>query len=400
LRLAELDLAAGFPFGSSPDAAAFATAPSYCIRAAMERAILPALLRPPCLVSFSGGRDSSAVLAVATRLARKTGLPTPIPVTLVFPELPATDETSWQEQVLRALGVSDWMRLEHGDELDLIGPHAGAVLHRHGVLWPFNVHMHVPMLRAADGGSLLTGLGGDDLFDAAERARLAAVRARVVRPERRDLVRLAAAVAPRRVRGWALAVRDEIEREWLRPRARRQLKWAYADWKGGEPAGLRDRLGWAHGNRYLATARASLNLLARDEDTAIAHPLLDVEVWKAVAAAAAPIGFAHRTDGMRRLFGDLLPDEICARGSKAQFQDVLWTDRVRAFAAEWDGSGLPSELVDAEALSRHWRSEAPSALSFALLQAAWLASSGRFEQPLDGLVEALPAAGTAELQER
>ena len=53
--------------------------------AALEAAIMPALLRSPCLVSFSGGRDSSAVLAVAARLARGAGLADPIPITIRVP---------------------------------------------------------------------------------------------------------------------------------------------------------------------------------------------------------------------------------------------------------------------------------------------------------------------------
>ena len=54
-------------------------------RAAFEAAILPGLRRSPCLVSFSGGRDSSAVLATATAVARREGLPLPVPITHRFP---------------------------------------------------------------------------------------------------------------------------------------------------------------------------------------------------------------------------------------------------------------------------------------------------------------------------
>src|SRR5438874_582354 len=51
---------------------------------ALERACLPALERPPCVVSFSGGLDSSVVLAAAGRAARRAGLAEPIPVTHRF----------------------------------------------------------------------------------------------------------------------------------------------------------------------------------------------------------------------------------------------------------------------------------------------------------------------------
>jgi hypothetical protein len=43
-------------------------------------AILPALRRTPCLVSFSGGRDSSSVLGAATRAGRRQGLSLPVPI--------------------------------------------------------------------------------------------------------------------------------------------------------------------------------------------------------------------------------------------------------------------------------------------------------------------------------
>jgi hypothetical protein len=63
-------------------------------RAALEAAVLPALRRSPCLVSFSGGRDSSAVLAVAASVARREGLPLPIPATNRFPGARLTDEAA------------------------------------------------------------------------------------------------------------------------------------------------------------------------------------------------------------------------------------------------------------------------------------------------------------------
>src|SRR4029453_2177355 len=68
---------------------------------ALEDATLPALERPPCVVSFSGGRDSSVVLAAAVRAARREGLPAPIPLSAQNPECPKADESRWQEMVIR-----------------------------------------------------------------------------------------------------------------------------------------------------------------------------------------------------------------------------------------------------------------------------------------------------------
>ena len=67
-------------------------------REALDDAIRPALVDGPCYVTFSGGRDSSAVLAAATALARREGHALPVPVTRVYPDLPDTDESDWQRR--------------------------------------------------------------------------------------------------------------------------------------------------------------------------------------------------------------------------------------------------------------------------------------------------------------
>lgn len=126
--------------------------------------VRPALLRQPCVVSFSGGRDSSAVLAVAVRLARREGLALPVPVTMRFADAEDTHESDWQELVIRHLGLKEWVRLDLTDELDLLGPISTDVLLRHGLLWPPNSFAHLVILREAPGGSLLTGLDGDGVF--------------------------------------------------------------------------------------------------------------------------------------------------------------------------------------------------------------------------------------------
>jgi hypothetical protein len=67
------------------------------------------------------------------RVARREGLPEPIPATLRFPEASDTDEDDWQEQVVRRLGCGDWTRLEFTDELDLVGPVARRVTATEGL---------------------------------------------------------------------------------------------------------------------------------------------------------------------------------------------------------------------------------------------------------------------------
>ena len=105
-------------------------------REALERVVRDALLRPPCGVAFSGGRDSSLVLAVATHVARRDGLAEPVPITTVFPGVDDADESTWQELVVRHLELRDWQRIMIHDELDVIGPLAASHLLTDGLLWP------------------------------------------------------------------------------------------------------------------------------------------------------------------------------------------------------------------------------------------------------------------------
>ncbi|WP_416904082.1 asparagine synthase-related protein [Micromonospora echinospora] len=138
--------------------------------AALEEAVLPALRRPPCLVSFSGGLDSSLVLAVAVRVARRAGLPEPVPATWRFTGAPRADESDWQDRVVAALGCPSWQVLRADDDLDLTGPVARRMLLRHGLLHPANAHLHLPVVELASGGSVLTGAGGDQSSPAGDGA--------------------------------------------------------------------------------------------------------------------------------------------------------------------------------------------------------------------------------------
>ena len=380
VTLSSLDIASGsvLPLArglhSLPSGRARETTPSVSSRAALEQAILPALLRPPCLVSFSGGRDSSAVLAVATALARREGLPLPIPATNTFASEQDADESSWQKLLVAHLGLPDWVRLEHSDALGLIGPYAQRVLRAHGLLWPANAHFHLPLLELARNGSLLTGIGGDELFTAARRLRAGAVISRAVRPRPRDVLSLGLAYAPRALRKAVIARRATLEIPWLLGPAKRLVIELLASEAAAEPRRLEERLPWWRALRYLDVGTASLGLLARDTETLILHPLLAAPFWTAVAREWGPHGFTDRTEGMRRLFGDLLPDEIVQRSSKTHLDKVFWTEHERAFVRGWDGSGVPLEWVDAHELARHWASTRPTVPSSFLLQSAWLAS--------------------------
>ena len=397
--LTALELALGLPLGR--DAAGVLSHTHADPLAAVEAAVLPALRRAPCLVSFSGGRDSSAVLAVAVAVARREGLPEPIPATIRARNAPAADERAWQELVVGHLRLPDWLRVEVDGELDAVGPVAQRVLRRYGLLWPFNAHFHLPLLEAARGGALLTGIGGDELFRAATSRRAAAVLAGRVRPVPRDARRIALHLAPAPARRWWHARGSGPDHPWLTPAGRGSARRALAAWETAEPRGLAARLGAVRAARYLGIGTAGLALLAADEDAAIAHPLLDERVWAAVGTSAPRGGYLGRDDAMASIFGGLLPDALHARADKASFDEVFFAQHARELAQRWDGTGVPEATVDAAALRRHWLSDTPRAQSLTLLQAAWLASAGdRVEQPSAGLGQRLPAAGAAQAQHR
>jgi hypothetical protein len=395
--LSPLEIATGMVFGARPGVLPDPTGVPPL--RAVEEAMLPALLRPPCVVSFSGGRDSSSVLATAAALARSEGLPLPIPATNVFPAEPETDETRWQEHVIRHLKLNEWVRIEHTNELDAVGSYARRLLCRHGLLWPFNVYFHVPLLEAAAGGSLLTGIGGDELFLAATRGRLALVTARAARPEPRDLLRLGFDVSPRIVRRAVLARRSDAVLPWLRPAGQRRLSRRLAEAQAGMPRGLTGRLRWTRMSRYFEIGTSALAQAAADEHVLLVHPLLANELWAEVGRVAAPGGFSGRTGGMRLIFGTLVPDEICARAGKARFDGAMWTAEAQAHARSWEGGGVPAELVDERALLAHWRGDRPMANSFTLLQATWLNSRQGLEQQLHAVGGPVPATRSAQLDE-
>jgi asparagine synthetase B (glutamine-hydrolysing) len=360
--------------------------------AALEHAILPALRRAPCLVSFSGGRDSSAVLAVATRLARRERLPLPTPATNRFPGHADTEESQWQERVVAHLRLDDWIRVDARGDLDCVGPVARRVLRRHGLLWPCNAHFHVPLLEAARGGSLLTGVGGDEVFTDSQWSHALGVLSRAVRPEPRDVLPIGLALAPRPLRRAVLRRRTTHPCSWLRPHASRALRNALADQAADEPLRWADRLRWRRGLRYLEAGDESLRLLAEDEGVHLVHPLLDHGFCASLSALPRGDRFADRAEAMRRLFGDLLPAEVLTRRSKASFDSVFWADESRAFAERWHGEAIDEGIVDAEELAGVWRGPEPDPRSFTLLQAVWLALEGRggsarepAEQVLDGV---------------
>jgi asparagine synthase (glutamine-hydrolysing) len=350
-----------------------AVPPGLSPRRALEEAVLPALMRPPCVVSFSGGRDSSAVLAVAAEVARREGLPLPIPFSLQFPGLQETAESEWQERVVRHLGVSDWERVQLSNELDHVGEVAGKVMRRHGLLWPPLAHMFVPALERAGAGSVLTGLEGDAIFGDWRWVRIADVLAGRAAPQRRDILRIAKAAAPPVLRRRAALLRGVPSLPWLRPSAQRSLARAWVFEAESEPMRWSARVEWQARRRFPRRFRGTLEMLARDTSTLVVHPLRDLRFLAALARDGGVTGWGDRTATMEAVLEGLLPREVLRREQKANYDTACWREPSREFRANWGGAGVDDALVDSDALRKEWSRPVPSAYTVTLLRAAWLA---------------------------
>ena len=353
-------------------------------RAALEREILAALRRPPCGVSFSGGRDSSAILAVAVDLARREGLPAPIPITKVFPDAPETDESTWQELVIGHLGVEDWVRLTLHDELDLVGPLATSLLVRYGAVWPPLLHSNMPMLEVVRGGSLLTGEGGDEVLGV-DAHRIAPITRMIRTPlavRRRHVVPIAESIAPARWRARQQLNDPDADQRWLRPPAVEVLRQIVLEEERRKPLGFAASVRSWRLERGVDLAEQNEQLLASEYDVALIQPLAGHPVIEALARDGGRLGRGFRTTNLRRLVGDLLPDAVLTRTSKVDFDTTFMTHPTSEFAERWSGEGLDAELVDVELLRDIWRSDERPGLSDPLLQAAWLATE--FPEPRTG----------------
>jgi Asparagine synthase len=338
---------------------------------ALQQAVLPALRRPPCVVSFSGGVDSSLVLAAAAVAARRHGLAPPIPVTLRYPGVPKTQENAWQDLVVRHLGLEDWPRLAIAAELDLVGPVASRHLLRHGVLWPPNLHSVVPVIEQASGGSVLTGYGGDHILARWPSRPLADALAGRSRATRREPRSLLLAVAPRPVR-YAWRRHQEPVSPWLTERAQRASADASAGIRVRAPWAWPAWLDWRLRRRGLTLARAHLVLLAAAGGVRIDHPLLDPGFVGALARQGGPLGMGDRARIASAIAGDDLPRAVSTRRTKATFDGAFWNEHSRRFVEGWDGSGVDPDLVRADVLNHQWRSSPGGAGTAMLLQGAWL----------------------------
>jgi asparagine synthase (glutamine-hydrolysing) len=316
------------------------------------------------------------MLALAVDVARREGLPLPIPATLCFADIGSAEESAWQRRVIDHLGLRQWERIEVGEELDLLGEVARAALRSHGLLWPPNAYLHVPIIDLAAGGSLVTGVDGDGLFGGWQWWRAQAVLGRRVRPQARDLLRVGLALSPPWLRRYRPAQGPDWGglAPWLRPAARGRLAKLMRDLAAAQPRRWDAWLASYARQRHHRLGATSLAVLAAPHGVTVVHPLLAPEVLAALAEHRGALGYPNRTAAMGDLFGDLLPAAVIERSSKAEFGAAVWRSRARAFARSWDGSGVPDELVDPTQLRAAWSAPNPLFGSMTLLHLAWLAS--------------------------
>jgi hypothetical protein len=342
----------------------------------LERVLLDALLEPPCVIGFSGGRDSSALLAVAMRVSRREGLDAPIPVTKVYPDVPSTDENSWQELVVRWVGVEEWVRNEYYDELDLLGPAAIESLRRHGPLWPATAHNREPTLALARGGCYVDGQGGDEILGEFRITPLTQVLARTRPLDRRARRDTLYALAPARLRRGVASrqVERSADRTWLRPEVAAWYKETSID--DVLRASLRyPRAVHQTANRRAAqTSMRNLDAVGRSLGVRYVHPFFDQEFLAALGVFGGGLGFPSRTATMHALFSGLLPDELNAREDKVYFNNAFIHGYSRAFLDTWDGTGLDTDLIDSDALREVWSQPVIHGGTFQLMHAAWLAT--------------------------
>lgn len=348
-------------------------------REVLEDLLLGSLQRGPCGVAFSGGRDSSLVLAVATNVARREGLPDPIPITRVFPDQPDTDETEWQELVIQHLGLDDWTRLSFRDEVDILSPTARRHLVEHGLVWPPALTASTPLYEQLRGGTLVDGEGGDEVLGV-DTHRIVWIASHVLypRPVRRWRIKAAlGSMAPARLRlSRARQLQTADERPWLRPETKAELDADLAQLRVELPLSFAASVRQVPMRRGQFLANRSREVHARGYDVQLESPLLDPEFVHSIARLGGFIGPGDRTAVLRRMASDLLPDEVLARLSKASFNNVYIGRHSVEFAQRWSGEGLDDRLVDVARLRETWLGPKPPATTAALLQQAWLATEG------------------------
>ncbi|MGY1779773.1 asparagine synthase-related protein [Geodermatophilus sp. SYSU D01036] len=373
------EVSVSWVYGWAPDAVV--TDPSTEHPAEALRAVLrEEVLAGPCVVPFSGGRDSSLVLAVACDVAAEAGVELPTALTFRYPGDPAADEDEWQDLLmdhLRGRGQRPpWLIRDIDDELDVVGPLVAPLLAERGhSLWPPAIGATVAIAQEAAGATVLSGEHGDEVLGARRATILSAAvrhRGRLPSPGRRQA--LHAALPRGVVAAGILASRRRLE--WLTPAAGRRSRWLDAR------ESLHDPLRWDNGVRSTAARRGTvlgsrtMEVLTQRWGSRLAAPLAHPRVLAALASFGGPRGLPDRRTGTRLLSGGSLPEAVCARRTKGVFNGSRFHRHTRAVIERWSGEGVDRRWVDVDALRATWTADVLDAGTSSLLQAAWLAQQG------------------------
>ncbi|PFG30449.1 asparagine synthase (glutamine-hydrolysing) [Paramicrobacterium agarici] len=370
VRLRPEEQAFAFPSGEPFARTAEHKQRSATPRVALEQIVKTAFTGIPVYVLFSGGRDSSAILALATAIARSLDADDPIPVTVKHPDAPRSDESDWQDLVLEHLSIRERIVLEFRGEQSLLSEAAQAGLTAHGLLWPSALQLHGAIYTKLVPGVLLTGEGGDLVIEGRRITPLSeAVRNIWVRTSLREAYALVAHRGNDSDLTSALVARSP----WLTREGQRRLTEVIHSAK--EPLAWNRSLRALVDSRPASMARANFAAVARAHGHSPLSPFDDERFFRALERTGGYWGFGGRTQMMRALFHDLLPDAILSRTTKAAFNETRWLEPEREFARSWNGDGVDHDLIDPERLRSEWLGESPSTHSTISLHAAWLAQN-------------------------
>jgi hypothetical protein len=276
--------------------------------------------------------------------------------------------------IVSDLGALDWERLEFTDELDVIGPEATPLLLRFGPSFPFNGHFGMPSFRLASGGTYITGVGGDEIFEPNDQNALALALLRRTPLRRGHLTLALRSFGPRALR--SRRYRSMVPPEpWLNPEISRKLVKELADALASQSLWFETQIRrdiWRERSRR--ALQQTLDAFGATVGTTVLNPFQDGEFLGAVARQRGRAPWRSRAEAMDDLFGDVLLKQVRHRRTKASFDSIFFSNHSRAFAEEWDGTGVDTSLVDVDALRKTWLAPAVDPRSLSLLQAAWLES--------------------------
>ena len=374
--MSRTEIALGLALERDPDHPRFELMPDPVPpRAALESVLLGLLQRGRVSVAFSGGIDSSGLLCLTTHVARKHGLPDPVAVTSRFPYAPETDESEWQELVVRHLELTDWVRVDGGEDAELLGPPATRALLRHGVRWPLLLHMQEATMAAVPGTIHVMGNGGDELTFPTRAGALLLLRdGRLVRD------RAAAAAILHDLRPQLPRFRPGVGArvpDWVRPDARPLIARLLRNHPHTEGFRWRAELERRTNAPWALRGHANVVRQGAELGVEVVQPLTTPAVIGSMLSAAGRWGPADRSEGALLLYGDTMPAAVRGRRDKVNFVNVVVGAATREFIRTWDGTGLPEELVDPALIRAEWDKPQPRYSSFALLQHAWLQQQHR-----------------------